>query len=57
MFVFLAVSKTQYIIYRLDLHNSQASRKKLKKWLIVKTKLCINVKLKIPSIVINVKVF
>ena len=31
MFVFLIVSETQFMIYRLDLHNSQASRKKLKK--------------------------
>ena len=31
MFVFLTVSETQCIIYRPDLSNSQASRKKLKK--------------------------
>ena len=31
MFLCLAVSETQCIIYRLELHNSQASRKKLKK--------------------------
>ena len=31
IFVFLTVSETQCIVYRPDLHNSQASRKKLKK--------------------------
>ena len=31
MFVFLIVSETQCIIYRLDLQNSQTSRKKIKK--------------------------
>ena len=31
MFVFLTASETQYIIYRPGLHNSQPSRKKLKK--------------------------
>ena len=30
MFVFLAVFQTQCIIYRPELHNSQASRKMLK---------------------------
>ena len=35
MFVFLTVSETQCIIYRPDLRNSQASRKKLKKQLMV----------------------
>ena len=30
MFLYLAVSETQRIIYRPDLHNSQASQKKLK---------------------------
>ena len=34
------------MIYRPDLHNSQASRKKLKKQLMVETKLSINVKTK-----------
>ena len=46
MFLYLAVSETQCIIYRPDLHNSQASRKKLKKKLIVETKLSINAKIK-----------
>ena len=31
MFVYQAVSETQCIIYRPDLHNSQASKRKLKK--------------------------
>ena len=31
MLMFLAVTQTQCIIYRPDLHSSQASRKKLKK--------------------------
>ena len=31
MFVYLAMSETQYVIYRPDLNNSQARRKKLKK--------------------------
>ena len=31
MFVYLALSETHCIIYRPDMHNSQASRKKLKK--------------------------
>ena len=35
MFVFLTVSETQCIIYRPDLRTSQASRKKLKKQLMV----------------------
>ena len=46
MSVYLAVSETQCIIYRPDLHNSQASRKRLKKWLMVEGKLSINVKTK-----------
>ena len=46
MFVYLSVSETLYTIYRTGLHNSQASRKKLKKQLIVKNKLSINVKTK-----------
>ena len=46
MFVYLSLSETLYTIYRTDLHNSQASRKKLKKQLIVKNKLSINVKTK-----------
>ena len=46
MFVFLAVSQTQCIIYRPDLHDSQAVRKKLKKYLIIETKLYINDKTK-----------
>ena len=46
MFVYLSVSETLCLIYRTDLHNSQASRKKLKKQLIVKNKLSINVKTK-----------
>ena len=38
MFVYLAVSETQRIIYRPDLHNSQASQnqKNLQAWLILK---------------------
>ena len=38
MFVYLAVSETQRIIYRPDLHNSQASQnqKNLQTWLILK---------------------
>ena len=35
MFLFLTLSETQCINYRPDLHNSQASRKKLKKELMV----------------------
>ena len=31
MFIFLVVPETQCIIYRPDLHNSQASRNNLKK--------------------------
>ena len=31
MFVYLAVSETQFVIYIPDLHNSQASRKRLYK--------------------------
>ena len=46
MFVYMTVSEMQFIIYRLDLYNSQASRKMLKKQLMVKTKLSINVKTK-----------
>ena len=38
------MSETQCIIYRPDLHNLQGSRKKLKKQLMVKNKLSINVK-------------
>ena len=40
------VSETQCIIYRPDLHNSQASKKTFKKWLIVKIKLSIKVRSK-----------
>ena len=40
--MFLTVSQIQCIIYRPDFHNSQASRKKLKKYLIVETKPGIN---------------
>ena len=46
MFLCLAVSEMQYIIYRPNLHNSQASRKKLKKQLMVETNLSVNVKIK-----------
>ena len=46
MFVYLVMSETQCIFYRPDLHNSHASRKKLKKHLMVKNKLSINVKTK-----------
>ena len=46
MFVFMAVSQRQYIIYKLNLHSSQTSRKTLKKRVIVETKLSINVKIK-----------
>ena len=49
MFVYLAVSETQFVIYIPDLHNSQASRKRLYKQLMVKTKLSINVKTKNTS--------
>ena len=49
MFVYLAVSETQCIIYRPDFENSQVSRKKLKKQLMVKAKLSINVKTKNTS--------
>ena len=49
MFVYLAVSETQFRIYRLDLHNSQTNRKKLKKLLIFETKLSNNVKTNIIS--------
>ena len=38
--------EAQSIIYKPDLHNLQASTKKLKKWLMVETKLSINVKTK-----------
>ena len=48
MFVYLAMSEMQCIIYRPDLHNSQASRKKLKKYLISKPK--IGLMLKFPNI-------
>ena len=49
VFVYLAVSETQFRIYRLDLHNSQTKRKKLKKLLIFETKLSNNVKTNIIS--------
>ena len=42
MFVYLAMSEMQYLIYRPDLSNSQTSRKKLKKQQMVKNKLPIN---------------
>ena len=48
MFV-MTLSETQCIIYRPDLHNSQTSRKKFKKQLMVKNKLSINVKTKTIS--------
>ena len=46
MFMYLAVSETQCIIFRPDLLNSQASRKKLKKWIMVETKFSFNFKTK-----------
>ena len=49
VFVYLAVPETQFIIYRQDLDNSQASKKKLEKYLTVKTKLSINVKIRNTS--------
>ena len=42
----LAVFEALCIIYRPDLNNSQASKKKLKKQLMVKAKLSIKVKTK-----------
>ena len=48
MFV-MTLSETQCIIYRPDLHNSQTSRKKFKKQLMVKNKRSINVKTKTIS--------
>ena len=56
MFVFLTVPETQCIIYRPDLHNSQASSKKLKKYLMVEINFLSMSKPKIPSNMINVKV-
>ena len=56
MFVFLTVAETQCIIYRPDLHNSQASWKKLKKYLMVEINFLSMSKPKIPSNMINVKV-
>ena len=56
MFMFLTVSETQCIIYRPDLHNSQASRKKLKNQLMIEIKFLSMSKPKILSNMINVKV-
>ena len=42
MFVYLAMSEMQYLIYRPDLYNSETSRKMLKKQQMVKNKLSIN---------------
>ena len=56
IFMFLSVPKTQFIIYRPDLHNSKASRKKLKKQLMVEINFIPMSKPKIPSNMINVKV-
>ena len=55
MFLFLAVPETQCIIYRPDLHNSQASRNNLKKQLTAEANFPSLSKPKIPSGVINVK--
>ena len=44
MFAYLAVFERQCIIYRPELHNLQATRKKLKQKLLVETENSINVK-------------
>ena len=54
--MFLTVSGTQCIIYKPDLHKSQASRKKLKKQLMVKINFLSMSKPKILSNMINGKV-
>ena len=56
MFMFLIVSETHCIIYRPDLYNPQASRKKLKKLPMVEINFLSMSNPEIPSNMINVKV-
>ena len=46
MFTYQAVSEKYCIIYRRDLQNLQANRKKLKKYLTVETEISTNVNIK-----------